>query len=91
MADDHDTLHAALVALARLEEKVDTLLRKQTAIGEEIKTLDTETNKRLSALEVTVAKLESKVNGRLPWPGVAAAIVAIIGVAMVVAERLYGG
>ena len=91
MADDHDTLHAALVALARLEEKVDTLLRKQTAIGEEIKTLDVETNKRLSALEVTVAALESRVNSRLPWPGVTAAIVAIIGVAMVVAERIYGG
>lgn len=88
---DHDNLHAAVVSLARLEEKVDTLLRKQTAIGDEIKSLDADTNKRLSALEVTVAGLEARMANKLPWPGVVAAIVAVIGVGLIVAERLYGG
>ena len=91
MPNDHDQLHAALVSLARVEEKVDTLLRKQATIGDEIKSLDADTNKRLSALEVTVASLQTKINSRVPWPAAAAAIVGIIGIALILAERLYAG
>jgi type VI protein secretion system component VasF len=89
--DRMSTDDRVIIALATLETKVDTLLENQREIADEIKTLDDDTGKRLSALEVSVAALDARVNSRLPWPGVAAAIVAIIGVALVVGERLFGG
>lgn len=84
---ESDDLRAAIVALARLEEKVDTLLRKQADIAEEID----RTDKRITTVEKDVAGIQARLNTRLPWPSVTAAIVGVIGVGAVIAERIYGG
>ena len=86
-----ETWQDAIVALARLEEKVDTLLRKQADIASEIKALDADTNRRLGSLETRMTALETRASSRLPWPAVAAAIVGIVSVALVVIEVIYRG
>ena len=75
------------LGLAKIEGKLDAIIAVQTATTASVSDLD----KRVRALESLVAALKQQIAGRLPWTAVTAAVVAIIGVGLVVADRIYGG
>ena len=75
------------LGLAKIEGKLDAIIAVQTATTASVSDLD----KRVRALESLVSALKQQIAGRLPWTAVTAAVVAIIGVGLVVADRIYGG
>lgn len=79
--------HNLEIGLAKIEGKLDAIIAVQTTTTASVSDLD----KRVRALESLVAALKQQIAGRLPWTTVTAAVVAIIGVGLVVADRIYGG
>lgn len=73
------------IGLAKIEGKLDAMIAVQTATTASVSDLD----KRVRALESLVAALKQQMAGRLPWTTVTAAVAAIIGVGLVIADRIY--
>lgn len=84
---DRRRTHNVELSLAKIEGKLDAIIAVQTATTASVSDLD----KRVRALESLVSALKQQIAGRLPWTTVTAAVVAIIGVGLVVADRIYGG
>ena len=75
------------LSLAKIEGKLDAIISVQTATTASVHDLDL----RVRELETLVSALKQQISGKLPWTTISAAIVAIVGVGLILAERIYGG
>lgn len=75
------------LSLAKIEGKLDAIIQVQSATTASVADLD----KRVRELETLVSALKQQMSGRLPWTTVTAAVVGVVGIAMILFEQIYGG